>query len=240
MSSLDAKAAKLKEKLQILNDISTEYRIPYDLFRRLRLALRYDHSKNAQEQINFLNELPQNLKVELSVVMHQELIRTVKFFRRKEPHFIAFVAPLLKPIKVEKDQYIYKEGDPIDEIYFLVTGQAGYALQEYKDAIYVIIDKGYYFGEIDFIYLDDNGANDGKRKFSAKAMEDCDLLVLSKQDLLMADQEFEDIISDLFKNAMHRLKRTLKIKKESIRFYKKKHEHMRFYDRNPEMNNLEQ
>ena len=53
--------------------------------------------------------------------------------------------------------------------------------------MYVIIDKGYYFGEIDFIYLDENGENDGKRKFAAKSMEDSDLLVLSKQDLLSAD-----------------------------------------------------
>ena len=54
--------------------------------------------------------------------MHQELVRNVKFFRHKPPHFIAFLAPLLTPIKVEKDQYVYKEGDPIDEIYFLVAG----------------------------------------------------------------------------------------------------------------------
>lgn len=47
LSSLDAKAAKLKEKLQILNEIQVEYKLPYELFRRLRLALRYDHSKNA-------------------------------------------------------------------------------------------------------------------------------------------------------------------------------------------------
>lgn len=86
----------------------------------------------------------------------------------------------------------------------------------------MIIDSGYYFGEIDFIFMDENGENDGKRKFSAKALEDCDLLVLTKQDLLLADQEFEDVVSDLFKNAMHRLKRTLKIKKESIKFYEKR------------------
>lgn len=97
------------------------------------------------------------------------------------------MGPLLKPIKVEKDQYVYKEGDPIDEIYFLVSGQAGYALHEHDDTVYVIIDKGYYFGEIDFIYMNDQGENDGKRKFSAKAIEDCDLLVLQKTDLLLAD-----------------------------------------------------
>lgn len=104
----------------------------------------------------------------------------MKFFKKRQPHFIAFVGPMLKPIKVEKDQYIYKEGDPIDEIYFLVSGKAAYALNDYNDQVYVIIDKGYYFGEIDFIFMDDNGENDGKRKFSAKAIEDSDLLVLNK------------------------------------------------------------
>ena len=49
LSSLDAKAAKLKEKLQTLEDIRTEYKIPYDLYRRLRLAMNYDPSKNADE-----------------------------------------------------------------------------------------------------------------------------------------------------------------------------------------------
>ncbi len=60
-------------------------------------------------------------------------------------------------------------------------------MHEHDDTVYVIIDKGYYFGEIDFIYMDENGLNDTKRKFSAKAMEDSDLLVLQKTDLLAAD-----------------------------------------------------
>jgi len=30
--------------------------------------------------------------------------------------------PLLRPIKVEEKRFIYKEGDPIDEIYFLTSG----------------------------------------------------------------------------------------------------------------------
>lgn len=49
LSSLDSKAAKLKEKLEILNDIYVEYKIPYDLLRRLRLALKYGHSKNSND-----------------------------------------------------------------------------------------------------------------------------------------------------------------------------------------------
>lgn len=70
LSSLDAKSARLKEKNKILDEIKNEYKIPYDLYRRLRCALNYDHSKNLEEQMHFLNEVPASLKVELSVVMH--------------------------------------------------------------------------------------------------------------------------------------------------------------------------
>jgi len=46
---LDAKAGKLQEKMDILDNIRDEYRLDYDLYRRLRLALKYDHSKNFDE-----------------------------------------------------------------------------------------------------------------------------------------------------------------------------------------------
>jgi hypothetical protein len=52
----------------------------------------------------------------------------------------------------------------VDEIYFLSNGQAAYVLPNYSDAVYVIIETGYYFGEIDFINVDEEGNTDGKRR----------------------------------------------------------------------------
>ena len=54
LSTLDAKAAKLKEKLSTLEDIRNEYKMSYNLYRRLRVALNYDHSKNSEEQVKLL------------------------------------------------------------------------------------------------------------------------------------------------------------------------------------------
>lgn len=53
---------------------------------------------------------------------------------------------------VEKDNYVYKDKDQIDEIYFLIKGKAALVHKEIKDAVYLVIDEGYFFGEIDFIY----------------------------------------------------------------------------------------
>lgn len=67
----------------------------------------------------------------------------IKFFKHKSPHFIAFLMPLLRPIKVEERRFVYQEGDPIDEIYFLTTGEAGYVLnKKYDNAVYYSFGKG--------------------------------------------------------------------------------------------------
>lgn len=75
---------------------------------------------------------------------------------------------------------------------------AGYALPDYDNAVYLIVDQGYYFGEIDFIVMNERGENTGIREFSARSIEDSDLLILSKNDLLDVDQEFDDVISQIF------------------------------------------
>jgi CRP-like cAMP-binding protein len=129
------------------------------------MALKYDHSKNAAMQFGFLNELPQNLKIELSLIMHKEIIKKIFFFSGKPAHFIAFIGPLLKPLHVEDGTYIYKEKDPIEEIFFLIKGKAAFVHKDIKDSCYLIIESGYYFGEIDFVFQN----NDGKRKFTVKA-----------------------------------------------------------------------
>lgn len=73
-----------------------------------------------------LNELPQSLKIELALLMNKEIIKKVYFFKSKPPYFIAFIGPLLKPRRIEADNFIYKEGDPIEDIFFLTKGQAAF------------------------------------------------------------------------------------------------------------------
>ena len=57
---------------------------------------------------------------------------------------MASIGPLLRPIQIMKNEYIYEEGDPINEMFFLVTGQAGLVLKNYFDTVYIKIDEGKY------------------------------------------------------------------------------------------------
>lgn len=160
--------------------------------------------------------------------MNKEIIKKIFFFKNKPPHFIAFIGPLLKPLRVEENNFVYKEGDPIEEIFFLTKGKAVFVSHDLEDNPYLMIDQGHYFGEMDFVYQNylenkNNNSNDSfnvqnkvtsslKRAFSIKAVENCDMMTLSKANLARVDSEFEDIIGEMFFNAHRKIKKTIKIK----------------------------
>ena len=114
ISSLDSKQAKLKEKLNILNNIRSEYDMDFELYWKLRQSLYYDHSKDMTDKQRLLKELPGNLKVSVSDLMYRKVVKGVKFFEDKSAHFMATIGPLLRPIIIEKGEHIFLERDPVD------------------------------------------------------------------------------------------------------------------------------
>jgi hypothetical protein len=46
-----------------------------------------------------LNDLPNNLRIELGVIMHRDLIEEIHFFQDKPASFVAFTGPLLTTLK---------------------------------------------------------------------------------------------------------------------------------------------
>jgi hypothetical protein len=142
LSTMDSREAKLKVKTGILEDIRGEYDIDYELYLRLMKQLKYDHSKNVVDKFELIKELPQNLKIELSLVIHKSIINKFKFFKDKPKDFLAFLGPRLKPVKFLEGEYIYKEGDSIEEIYFLIKGKIGFVHKDFLDIPYISIEEG--------------------------------------------------------------------------------------------------
>jgi len=57
----------------------------------------------------------------------------------------------MSEIFVPMDMYIYYETDPIQEIYFLMTGFAGFVLPFQTNIVFIEIQPGDKFGEIDYL-----------------------------------------------------------------------------------------
>ena len=57
------------------------------------------------------------------MAMNNKIIENIKFFQDKPPNFLAAILPLLKPIKIDANQFLYMKDDPANEGYYYFTTQ---------------------------------------------------------------------------------------------------------------------
>ena len=124
LSNIDSQKAKLKSKLGLLHEIKQEYNLSNALYDDLRQALKYDHSRylfkllmlrNVDDTVEFVNELPHRLRMELAYRIHEKVHQNISFFKDKPKDFLFQLSKYLRPIRSKKGQYIYKEGEPAVE-----------------------------------------------------------------------------------------------------------------------------
>lgn len=119
------------------------------LFNKLTKTIRYDHSKKSKNYDLFMEELPSKLRLELALAIHESMYSNVAFFMGKDKSFIAWITRHIRPMHVGETDYIYKEGEEIFEIYFLVSGTVGYVLPRFENKMYFEIMQGSLFGQVD-------------------------------------------------------------------------------------------
>ena len=89
--------------------------------------------------MNFVDDLPHKMKVEMSLFIHEKRFKKIKFFKNKTISFITWLCPLLRPYAFEDKQYIYSEGEEINSVYFLIKGNASFVLPSYDNVKYINI-----------------------------------------------------------------------------------------------------
>lgn len=194
--------------------MSNDYKIDIDLFNQLAKTIRYDHSKKQKDVLQFMEELPSKLRLELAMVIHKSMYSNITYFLDKDKSFIAWISRQIRPMNVDDQDYIYKEGEEVLEIFFLVDGQAGFVLPRFENKAYLNIVKGDHFGHIDLgdepEFADNEDINSYlryklthakksvHRKFTVQAFENCDLLSLSLQGLHQLRLEFPTAYADIF------------------------------------------
>ena len=57
----------------------------------------------------------------------------------------------MKPFLNLENQYIFFEGDEVNQIYFMMNGEAGYVLPKHRDIKYIDFQLGSHFGVIDIV-----------------------------------------------------------------------------------------
>ena len=98
ITTYDSQEALMKEKIATLNDIHIEYGIQTELFNRLARNIKFDHSKKKKDIAHFIEELPNQLRIELAMVIHQKMYSNVQFFKGKDKSLIAWIGSVIKPL----------------------------------------------------------------------------------------------------------------------------------------------
>ena len=71
LANHDQKNAALNEKISILNNIHSDYVLPLDLYMQCKKNLEYSNKSNMNLIVNFLEQLPHGLKMEVSTYIHE-------------------------------------------------------------------------------------------------------------------------------------------------------------------------
>jgi len=151
LQTYDTQNQKLKEKVVILNRIYKEFYLPLVLYERVKKSLKYKFNKDIDDLTEFVKELPQNLKLEVALFIYESTYRKIPFLRDQSYTFINWICPLLFPIIHSPGEYIYFEGDEVECIYFLKSGNAGMVLPRHQNVKYIDFKIGCFFGVEDIV-----------------------------------------------------------------------------------------
>ena len=119
MSAMDSSNAQFEQGMEILNRIQSQYYLPIDLYLRLKKHLRHRFDSDVQDLNQFIDDLPQNLKVEAAKFIHENTKNSIDLFRNLDEASVAWICPLLRPMMVTANSEIYHENNKVDCVYFL-------------------------------------------------------------------------------------------------------------------------
>ena len=181
VSELNAQESALREKLQTLNHFMITRRLPTELQARIRsYYLTIWVRRGGVDDAAIMEELPNTLRTEISLVMNQDILGKVPIFASSSTGFIHSLVQHLKLQTYGPKELIVREGDIGSEMYFVSRGQVNVIVGE---RVVGTIGSGGFFGEI--AVLQDMAV----RTASIEAVNYCDLFVLTHEDM-----------SNLFKN----------------------------------------
>lgn len=140
-----------------------------------------------EDVTTFLSELPHQLKHEVSLFIYSDRYQKITFIRFQTKAFVAWICPLLEPLVIEKEQYVYQEGDQINHFFFLMKGDVCYVLPRLLNKKYLRVDLGDKFGLIDIVEQQENFLDCDLDELFAKSskMHRCTTLQAQEETLLM-------------------------------------------------------
>ena len=153
INDIDLKSGEYEKKLNTLIQIKNEFQIDEPLFLAIQRGIKFSVYKNAGGNFKeFLDDLPEKIRLELSYEMHKDMLINLKFFEDKPENFVAEIGLVIRKVKFMAGETIFSVNEIANEMYFIQNGRVNIVLDEYNNFPFISINRGHYFGDIDVIF----------------------------------------------------------------------------------------
>jgi hypothetical protein len=172
IANLDAARAAFNKRQEEVNDFMRVKRMPADMQARVRDYYEYiwETRHNVSDE-NVLRELPHTLAVDVLIHINKDILQKVEFFKNANEIFIREVVDMLTVETFLPEDYIIRQGEYGDCMYFLSSGTAEVLVNGNSVAK---LGSGSPFGEMALVSGD-------LRMASIKALDYCDVYRLSRE-----------------------------------------------------------
>ena len=182
-------------KFSFLNSIAKDAKIKRELLEQLMESLEDAVEVEKINQINkadFLSDVPANLRFRVTENIYDGVANKVLIFKDRDPDLVSNMIPKMTPMKVKKDEYVYKKGQFSSAIYLLFNGRV---VEMDNDINFREYSVGAYFGEVEIF-------KNVPRRYNVKTLEDSQLMVIERNDLLNTLKFYPELRIDMISCAI--------------------------------------
>jgi hypothetical protein len=199
VANLDVAKSAFVKRAEEVNNFMRARRVPAALQQRVKGYFSYLwETRKSAATGSMLEGMPHTLTVDISLFLNRGIIEKVALFKDADEIFIREVVQLLRSMVFLPDDYIIRQGEYGDCMYFLSTGDVEVLVSGQKVAQ---LGAGSPFGEAALLQGE-------KRNASVRALSYCDVYRLSKADFDTLRQKYPEFDARVRKILEDRLKDT--------------------------------
>ncbi len=191
IANLDAAKAAFTKRTEEVNEFMRIKKLPMDM--QMRVRDYYDYLWETRHNVSdelVLKELPHSLAVDVMIHINRDILQKVEFFKNANEIFIREIVDMMHTEVFLPDDFIIRQGEHGDCMYFLSTGTAEVLVNGNSVAK---LGSGSPFGEMALVSGD-------KRTASIKAVDYCDVYTLQREsfeELRTRYPEFDSRVKEI-------------------------------------------
>ena len=188
------------ERIDKVNTFLKYKKIPKDLRENIYSYYKFLwENRQGIEGNQILDELPYSLKMKVALFLNKAIFEKISFLKGAPQELISEIVLQLKPEIYLPNDYIFREGENGEKMYFISYGLVE-ILSEKQNRTYTVLKEGGYFGEFALLFS-------SHRTATAKALSFCDLYSLDRDSFLKTIQKYPEFHKKTMKLAQERIKK---------------------------------